>query len=154
MKVGLTAEQELLVRTTRRFLRDAVAGDVLRELRHDPGRYRPEYWKAGVEVGWTSLLVSEKHGGGSVSGAGLVDLALVAYEFGRQAAPGPLLGANVVAGALSRPGGEASTLPPDRIQDRHWGLGGRYPSAEPCGMCNPGTVLRTRRTAKRRRPKA
>ncbi|OHV32857.1 MULTISPECIES: acyl-CoA dehydrogenase family protein [Pseudofrankia] len=115
MKVGLAAEQELLVSTTRRFLRDTVPGDVLRELRHDQRGYRPEYWKAGVELGWTSLLVAEEHGGGSVSGVGLVDLALVAYEFGRHAAPGPLLGANVVAGALSRAGGEAAEQALDRI---------------------------------------
>ena len=35
---------------------------------------------------------------------GLVDLSLVAYEFGRHAAPGPLAVANVVAAALSETG--------------------------------------------------
>ena len=34
----------------------------------------------------------EDHGGGSIGDQGLVDLALVAYEFGRHAAPGPLAG--------------------------------------------------------------
>src|SRR5207302_10203561 len=47
------------------------------------------------------------HGGGSISGDGLVDLTLVAYEFGRHAAPGPLVPSNVVAAALSAAGTDA-----------------------------------------------
>ncbi|ABW12144.1 acyl-CoA dehydrogenase domain protein [Parafrankia sp. EAN1pec] len=106
MKVGLSVDQELLVGTTRKFLQDSVPSEALRGLRHHPAGYEPEYWRTGAELGWTSLLVAEQHGGGSVSGEGLRDLALVAYEFGRQAAPGPLLATNVVAAALSRAGGE------------------------------------------------
>ena len=52
-------------------------------------------------LGWTSLLVSEADGGGSVSGHGLLDLTLVAEEMGRRVSPGPLLPTNVVAAALS-----------------------------------------------------
>ncbi|MBL7488105.1 acyl-CoA/acyl-ACP dehydrogenase [Frankia sp. AgB1.9] len=104
MKSGLTADQELLVATTRKFLQDTVPTATLRDLRDTADGYRPEYWATGAELGWTSLLVAEKHGGGTVSGDGLRDLALVAREFGRAAAPGPLLGTNVVAAALSRVG--------------------------------------------------
>jgi alkylation response protein AidB-like acyl-CoA dehydrogenase len=42
-----------------------------------------------------------------VSGAGLVDLTLIAYEFGRHAAPGPLVTTNVVAAALGEAVGGA-----------------------------------------------
>src|ERR1700722_14272796 len=49
-------------------------------------------------------------GGGSISGAGLVDLSLVAYEFGRHAAPGPLVTTNVVAAALSSHGAAPDVL--------------------------------------------
>ena len=45
--------------------------------------------------------MSEEHGGGTISDSGLVDAGLVAYEFGRHAAPGPLAVVNVVAAALS-----------------------------------------------------
>src|SRR2546423_1195825 len=55
------------------------------------------------------MLVAEEHGGGSISDNGLGDLARVAHEFGRAAAPGPLLTTNVVASALSRVGGESAT---------------------------------------------
>jgi len=73
----------------------------VRAQRDDPSGFEADYWRQGAELGWTSLLVSEAHGGGSISGAGLVDLSLLAYEFGRHASPGPLVSANVVAGALS-----------------------------------------------------
>src|ERR1700722_18418024 len=49
-------------------------------------------------------------GGGSISGAGLVDLSLVAYEFGRHAAPGPLVTTNVVAATLSAQGAAPDVL--------------------------------------------
>jgi alkylation response protein AidB-like acyl-CoA dehydrogenase len=52
------------------------------------------------------LLVGEDDGGGSVSGRGAVDLSLIAYEFGRHAAPGPLVDCNVAAAALSGRDGE------------------------------------------------
>jgi len=50
------------------------------------------------------MLVPEELGGGSVSGAGVADLALVADAFGSHVAPGPLLATNVVAAALARSG--------------------------------------------------
>ena len=103
----LTSDQELLRDTTARFLGDRVPLSLQRkELRHDPAGFDPDYWRSGAELGWTMLLVSEDDGGGSVSGRGAVDLALIAYEFGRHAAPGPLLDCNVVAAALSGQGGD------------------------------------------------
>ncbi len=41
---------------------------------------------------------------------GLVDLSLVAYEFGQHAAPGPLVATNVVASALSTHGSHPDVL--------------------------------------------
>ena len=48
------------------------------------------------------MLVPEEAGGGSISGNGVADLLIVARLFGHHAAPGPLLGTNVVAAALGR----------------------------------------------------
>ncbi|HEX3796840.1 MAG TPA: acyl-CoA dehydrogenase family protein [Acidimicrobiales bacterium] len=97
----LTDDQEFFRQTTERFLTEHAAPEELRRLRHDETGYEPHYWRRGAELGWTSLLVSEAHGGGTISGAGLVDLSLVAYEFGRRAAAGPLIATNVVAATLS-----------------------------------------------------
>jgi alkylation response protein AidB-like acyl-CoA dehydrogenase len=104
MNLDLTPEQAFFHGTTRQFLDDKVPTSLLRELRGDPAGFGRDFWRQGADLGWTSLLVSEADGGGSVSGQGLVDLALVAFEFGRYAAPGPLTAANVVAAAVARSG--------------------------------------------------
>ncbi len=103
---SLTSDQELLRDTTARYLGDRVPLSRLRKDRDHPAGFDPAYWTSGAELGWTSLLVSEEHGGGSVSGRGAVDLSLIAYEFGRHAAPGPLVDCNVVASALSGQAGD------------------------------------------------
>ena len=82
MLINPTEEQEFFRATTERFLVEHVPPDALRGLRDDPAGFDRDYWRRGAELGWTSLLVDEAHGGGSISGAGLVDLSLVAYEFG------------------------------------------------------------------------
>lgn len=102
----LTSDQDLLRDTTSRYLGDRAPLSQLRKDRDHPAGFDPAYWTGGAELGWTMLLVSEDDGGGSVSGKGAVDLALIAYEFGRHAAPGPLVDCNVVASALSGQEGE------------------------------------------------
>ena len=51
-------------------------------------------------------------GGGSISAEGVKDLSLVAYQFGLHAAPGPLMGSNVVAAALGRWGSKEQQTGP------------------------------------------
>jgi alkylation response protein AidB-like acyl-CoA dehydrogenase len=97
----LTDDLEFFRETTERFLSEQVPPDTLRSLRDDPAGFDRGYWRRGAELGWTSLLVDEAHGGGTISGAGLVDLSIVAYEFGHHAAPGPLASTNVVAATLA-----------------------------------------------------
>ncbi len=104
MELELTADQEFFAETTAKFLDDKASPTDLRALRDDPAGFLSDYWRQGAELGWTSLLVSEEDGGGSISGGGVADLTLVAHQFGRYAAPGPLLPANVAAAAISRRG--------------------------------------------------
>jgi alkylation response protein AidB-like acyl-CoA dehydrogenase len=52
------------------------------------------------------MLVPEEYGGGSVSGAGLSDAAVVATERGRVLQPAPFVPTNVVADALARAGSD------------------------------------------------
>jgi alkylation response protein AidB-like acyl-CoA dehydrogenase len=110
MLLSLGSDQEFFRETTARFLAEQVPVGELRRLRDDPDGFDREYWLRGAELGWVSLLVSEAHGGGSISGNGLVDLTLVAHEFGAHAAPGPLIPTNVVAAALSAAGGHDDAL--------------------------------------------
>ena len=102
----LASDQELLRDTTVRYLSSHAPLSQLRRDRGNPAGFDAAYWAGGAALGWTSLLLTEEDGGGSVSGQGAVDLALIAYEFGRHAAPGPLLDCNVAAAALSGHAGE------------------------------------------------
>lgn len=115
MRFSLTAEQVLFRETTLRFLGDVMPAAAVRRLRHEPNGFERGYWRLGAELGWTSLLVDEHHGGGTISGDGLADLALVADAFGRHAAPGPLIDTNLVASALSRAGDRHSEIVADLI---------------------------------------
>jgi alkylation response protein AidB-like acyl-CoA dehydrogenase len=110
MDLELSEDQEFLAGTTRRFLEAEAPVSAIRAARHDAAGFDREYWRRGAELGWTSPLVTEENGGGSVSGRPLADLALIAFAFGHHAAPGPLVPANVVAAVLSRVGvtGETS----------------------------------------------
>ena len=110
MLLNLSEDQQFFRETTDRFLTEQVPPDAVRALRHDTAGFDAVYWRRGAELGWTSLLVDEEHGGGTISGAGLVDLSLVAYAFGRHAAPGPLVGTNVVVAALGRHGAAPDVL--------------------------------------------
>jgi alkylation response protein AidB-like acyl-CoA dehydrogenase len=110
MLLELSSEQGLFQTTTARFLDEHAHPSELRRLREDEVGFRRDYWRRGVELGWTSLLVSEREGGLAISSSGLVDLTLVAHEFGRHAAPGPLCSTNVVAAALSAAGGDRDLI--------------------------------------------
>lgn len=104
MLLALSSDQELFSETTAKLLDELVPVGELRRLRDDPVGFDRDYWRRGSELGWTSLLVGEEHGGGAIGEHGLVDLTLVAHEFGRHAAPGPLAVTNVVASTLSETG--------------------------------------------------
>ena len=131
MEFGLTDDQQLFQETTRKFLEDTCPLDVVRKIAEEqPDGFDRSWWRRGAELGWVSMLVAEEHGGGSVSGRGLGDLALVAEEVGRLVAPGPLIPTNVVAAALSRDGGAAHV---DHLTDL---LGGESIAS----WCPPGPV--------------
>ncbi|HUN35350.1 MAG TPA: acyl-CoA dehydrogenase family protein [Trebonia sp.] len=111
MLLDLIPDQEFFRDTTAKFLEDQVPAQLLQQMAATiPADWEASYWRRGAELGWTSLLVEEEAGGGSVSGQGLADLCIIAHEFGRHAAPGPLLPANVVAAALSDSGTHPEVL--------------------------------------------
>jgi alkylation response protein AidB-like acyl-CoA dehydrogenase len=103
--VELTEDQGLFRETTANFLDRTCPVSTVREWSEkEPAGFPDAWWRQGAALGWTSLLVSEADGGGSVSGHGLLDLTLVAEEMGRRVSPGPLGPTNVVAAALSEYG--------------------------------------------------
>ena len=106
MELTLTDDQDFFRQTTTRFLSNECPLTQVRALATSPTGYTNDYWRRGAELGWTSLLVPESDGGGSISGAGVVDMTIVADAFGRSVAPGPLVPTNVVAYALASSGTE------------------------------------------------
>ncbi len=106
MELTLTDDQDFFRQTTTRFLSNECPLTQVRALAASPTGSTTDYWRQGAELGWTSLLVPESEGGGSISGAGVVDLTIVADAFGRSVAPGPLVPTNVVAYALASSGSD------------------------------------------------
>ena len=104
MDLGLSDDQELFRDTTSRFLADTCPLSVVRSLEDDPTGFDRDWWRQGAELGWTSMLAPETSGGGSISGNGLHDLALIAFERGRSVSPGPLVPTNTAVAVLTGAG--------------------------------------------------
>jgi alkylation response protein AidB-like acyl-CoA dehydrogenase len=104
--LDLSDDQQLFRETTQKFLAARWPMQSVRALLDDPVGLDRDLWTRGAELGWTSMLVPEEHGGGSISGARIKDLAIVAEELGRALTPGPTLPTNVVAEAIARSAAE------------------------------------------------
>ena len=104
-------EQLLFASTAQAFLEREASLPKVRELHERDESFDATWWQQAAELGWASLLVPEELGGGSVSGDGVADLALVAEQVGRTVAPGPLHPVSVVlAGLVEAPGGHEDTI--------------------------------------------
>ncbi|OBG24752.1 acyl-CoA dehydrogenase family protein [Mycobacterium sp. 852002-51057_SCH5723018] len=93
-------EKILFASTTQAFLQKEAPLRRVRELHAAGLAFDPTWWQRAAELGWTALLVPEDLGGGSVSGSGVEDLAMVAEQLGKTVAPGPLYPVSVVLSAL------------------------------------------------------
>jgi alkylation response protein AidB-like acyl-CoA dehydrogenase len=107
VELPLSDDQQFFRDTTSRFLATKCDMVEVRRLAETTAGFENAYWRQGAELGWTSLLVPEQNGGGSISGQGVVDVTMVADAFGRHVAPGPLVPTNVVAAALAATGDDA-----------------------------------------------
>ncbi len=104
-------EVALFASTTRSFLEREASLPRLRELHEAGVSFDADWWRRAAELGWTSLLVPEELGGGSVSGNGVRDLALVAELAGGTVAPGPLHPVStVLAGLVEAPENHEETI--------------------------------------------
>ncbi len=104
-------ERLLFASTTQSFLEKEASLSRLRELHAAGTSFEADWWRRAAELGWTSLLVPEDLGGGSVSGDGVADLALVAELAGKTVAPGPLHPVStVLAGLVEAPENHEDTI--------------------------------------------
>jgi alkylation response protein AidB-like acyl-CoA dehydrogenase len=100
MTVVDSPEKILFASTTQAFLQKEVPLSRVRELHTQGASFDPAWWRRAADLGWTALLVPEELGGGSVSGDGVADLAMVAEQLGKTVAPGPLYPVSTVLAAL------------------------------------------------------
>jgi alkylation response protein AidB-like acyl-CoA dehydrogenase len=106
-------EKILFASTTQAFLQKEVPLSRVRDLHSRGVAFEPAWWQRAAELGWTALLVPEELGGGSVSGDGFADLAMVAEQLGKTVAPGPLYPVSIVLSALvesAEPQAHAQTI--------------------------------------------
>ncbi|MDT5072155.1 MAG: hypothetical protein QOH82_1475 [Mycobacterium sp.] len=93
-------ERLLFASTARAFLDKEASLGRVRELHASGTSFDADWWQRAAELGWASMLVPEDLGGGSVSGDGVADLALIAEQIGKTVAPGPLHPVNIVLAGL------------------------------------------------------
>jgi alkylation response protein AidB-like acyl-CoA dehydrogenase len=93
-------ESLLFASTAQAFLEKEGSLARVRELHATGTSFEPQWWQRAAELGWASLLVPEELGGGSVSGNGVADVALVAEQIGKTVAPGPLHPVSTVLAGL------------------------------------------------------
>jgi alkylation response protein AidB-like acyl-CoA dehydrogenase len=108
---GASPEASLFASTTQSFLEKEASLRRVRELHAAGVSFEPDWWRRAAALGWTSLLVPENLGGGSVSGNGVQDLAVVAELAGKTVAPGPLHPVcTVLAGLVEAPENHDDTI--------------------------------------------
>ncbi len=108
MTIGLLPalgdEQGMLLETSVRFLDDRYPLTAVRTSAEASEPVGTAYCREAGELGWFGLLADESHGGGSASGNGLMDAALIAVERGARLQPGPFVGHSVVVHTLAASG--------------------------------------------------
>lgn len=107
MRFALDADQLQLRDAVRRLLAGHSSSEQVRRAIAAPPGYDRELWRRmAQELGLHGIAVPERFGG---SGAGTVELAVVAEELGRALTPGPFLSTVVLAaGALLESGDDAA----------------------------------------------
>ncbi|MDY6947351.1 MAG: acyl-CoA dehydrogenase family protein [Pseudomonadota bacterium] len=97
MDFNFSDEQQLLLDTVQRFVRDDYSFEARRDILRSPRGWSRETWQALANLGLTALNVPEEHGG---LGSGPVETMLVMNALGEGLVVEPLLAAAVVTPVL------------------------------------------------------
>jgi alkylation response protein AidB-like acyl-CoA dehydrogenase len=104
MDPAASDDQKLIMETSGRLMDQLCPLTEVRAGAYRGAAFALSYRRRASELGWFSMLVPEDLGGGSVSGNGVADATLIAFERGRRLQPAPFVGTNVVGYALARAG--------------------------------------------------
>jgi len=97
----LSDDQHLLRETTERFIEKSLPLASVRSLVGSGDGADEAYRSQGAELGWFALLASEELGGGSISGEGVADAAVLAEVRGWFLQPGAFVDTNVIIETLA-----------------------------------------------------
>lgn len=97
MDLSLTETQLQIRDSTRDFVRNEYAKEVLLDLDEKPEPLTKALWAKVSELGWMGMAIPEKYGG---TGNMLTDVAVLYEELGRGPVPGPMFSSGVL-GVLS-----------------------------------------------------
>jgi alkylation response protein AidB-like acyl-CoA dehydrogenase len=114
MDPSASDDQKLIMETSGRLMDQLCPLTEVRSSTYREAEFALNYRRQASDLGWFSMLVPEELGGGSVSGNGVLDATLIAFERGRRLQPAPFVSTNVVADALARAGSpdhKAKVLP-------------------------------------------
>lgn len=103
MDFDLSKPQKLLKESARDLLARECKHDRVRALMDSETAFDPALWQAIADQGWTGLVIPEAYGG---LGLGVVELAAVAEEIGRECMPGPFLATLFASALIARLGTE------------------------------------------------
>ena len=101
-----TDDQRMLLDASTRFIEDFCPLERVRGGGFAGPADEVAYRHRAAELGWYSMLVPEQLGGGSVSGNGMVDAAMIAYRRGAALQPGSFVGTTTAGYAISCAGCE------------------------------------------------
>ena len=107
MDFTFDAEQLALQDVARAALERECGPDVVRQLVDDPTGITAALWATLVDLGWTGMLVPAELGG---TGAGLLEMTIVAEQMGRRPMPGPFFSSAIAATLAARALGATDLL--------------------------------------------
>ena len=105
MHFELSRAQRLLADSVREFCQREFPSSRVRELMETEAAMEDRLWREFADQGWLGLHVSEQNDG---LGLGIVDLAVLAEEFGRACVPGPWFTCTWAASLLQQTDGETA----------------------------------------------
>src|SRR4029079_8709947 len=106
VEADATEDQRALLEVSSRFIEDVCPLRAVRDGAWKDAAFAAAYRRQAAELGWFSMLVPESLGGGSVSGNGVLDAALIASRRGAVLQPGSFVGTTVVAAVIASAGSD------------------------------------------------
>jgi len=104
MNLEFSAEQQSLRDAARRLLADRCTPEMVRRILDGTDRYDRGLWRELAELGYLGVAIPEEFGG---SGAGYLELCVIAEELGRVLAPVPVSSSTYLAAEFLKIGGSA-----------------------------------------------